>query len=181
MVPDLKKILAISSAIIVVVIGAYFITNTGINGSADADNPEQMALGKRLYAEYCASCHGANLEGQKNWRQPLPEGGLPALPHDQSGHTWHHHDKLLFDYTQRGGQVIAPKGFKSNMPGFGKNFESSLSDGDIWVILAFIKSSWPVIFKHGRPGLISKRTGVKTIWFSLFTGDNLKPVSDSQF
>jgi mono/diheme cytochrome c family protein len=140
---DFKKILPLGSAIIVVAVAAYFITNSGNSGSADADNPTQVALGKQLYAESCASCHGANLEGQKNWRQPLAEGGLPAPPHDQSGHTWHHPDKLLFDYTQRGGQAIAPKGFKSNMPGFGENFGGSMSDGDIWAVLAFIKNSWP--------------------------------------
>ncbi len=140
---NLKNILVVSGAIIVVTFGAYLMTATGGSGIADADNPGQVALGKTIYAEQCASCHGANLEGQKNWRKPLPEGGLPAPPHDQSGHTWHHPDKLLFDYTQRGGQAIAPNGFKSNMPGFGKAFGGSLSDAEIWAVLAFIKSTWP--------------------------------------
>ena len=94
-----------------------------------------------------------------NWRQPLPEGGLPAPPHDQSGHTWHHPDKLLFDYTQRGGQAIAPKGFKSNMPGFGKDFGGSLSDGDIWAILAYIKSSWPAKIQSRQAQLNRQAAG----------------------
>lgn len=51
-----------------------------------AGNPERVALGEQLRAEHCAADHGAELEGQLNWRQPLPTGGLPATPHDESGH-----------------------------------------------------------------------------------------------
>src|SRR5205807_2276140 len=52
-------------------------------------NPNDAALvarGKAIYAEHCAACHGANLEGQANWRSRLPNGRLPAPPHDASGH-----------------------------------------------------------------------------------------------
>ena len=41
---------------------------------------EQAAKGKSAYAEQCASCHGASLEGQPNWRHRLPNGRLPAPP-----------------------------------------------------------------------------------------------------
>lgn len=34
---------------------------------------EQLARGGKLYAQHCAACHGAKLEGQPNWRQPLPK------------------------------------------------------------------------------------------------------------
>lgn len=107
----------------------------------DPGDPEQVALGRTVYADNCADCHGINLEGEPNWRVPLPQGGLPAPPHDESGHTWHHGDKLLFDYTKRGGQAVIGDGggFKSNMPGFGE----TLSDEEIWAVLAFIKSTWP--------------------------------------
>ncbi|RCK40518.1 c-type cytochrome, partial [Thalassospira profundimaris] len=50
--------------------------------------PEQIALGKDDYVEFCASCHGSNLEGQKNWKRRLDTGRMPAPPHDASGHTW---------------------------------------------------------------------------------------------
>ncbi|WP_423753368.1 c-type cytochrome [Candidatus Accumulibacter phosphatis] len=30
----------------------------------DADDARLLAIGQRVYAEHCASCHGANLEGQ---------------------------------------------------------------------------------------------------------------------
>jgi mono/diheme cytochrome c family protein len=62
-----------------------------------------IAQGKALYAESCASCHGANLEGQPDWRTPGPDGRLPAPPHDETGHTWHHPDRVLFQYTKLGG------------------------------------------------------------------------------
>ena len=104
--------------------------------------PSEAALaaeGEPIYAEYCAACHGANLEGQPNWRSPLPTGGLPAPPHDETGHTWHHPDQLLFEITKYGGQAVAPAGFQSNMPAFG----DQLTDQQISAVLAFIRSRWP--------------------------------------
>ena len=101
-----------------------------------------IATGKLLYAENCAACHGANLEGQANWQTPLSDGRLPAPPHDESGHTWHHGDQMLFDYTKLGGQaVLEAQGvsFDSGMPGFA----DQLSDEDIHAILAYIRSTWP--------------------------------------
>ena len=101
-----------------------------------------LVVGKALYAETCAACHGANLEGQENWRSPGADGRLPAPPHDETGHTWHHADQVLFDYTKLGGrEVMAAQGmeFDSGMPGFG----DQLSDQEIWNILGYIKSTWP--------------------------------------
>ncbi len=106
---------------------------------ADAENVAAVARGEGLYREHCAACHGANLQGQPNWRTALPDGTLPAPPHDASGHTWHHADRLLFGITKNGGQASAPPGFRSNMPAFA----DKLSDADIWSVLAYIKSRWP--------------------------------------
>lgn len=100
------------------------------------------ANGEVLYQEHCASCHGAQLEGQPEWRSPGSDGILPAPPHDETGHTWHHPDSMLFEYTKLGGQkALAKMGveFESGMPEFG----DQLSDEDIVDILAFIKSTWP--------------------------------------
>ena len=106
--------------------------------SADATNTEAVVLGEKLYADNCASCHGADLKGQPNWRETKADGTLPAPPHDDSGHTWHHDDQLLFKYTKLGGVGIAPPSFKSGMPGFG----ATLSDHEIWAVLSYIKSRW---------------------------------------
>lgn len=104
--------------------------------------PVDIIAGAELYAQYCASCHGANLEGQENWRSPAEDGRLPAPPHDETGHTWHHADGVLFTYTKLGGQAtLAEQGidFDSGMPGFGE----LLNDAEIWNILSYIKSTWP--------------------------------------
>ena len=119
---------------------------------ADATNTQLVALGSKAYAKFCASCHGANLEGEKDWRTRKADGSLRAPPHDASGHTWHHPDKALFDLTKYGGAKFAPPGFKSNMPAFG----GTLSDREIWAVLAYIKSRWPKRIQE-RHTAMSKR------------------------
>lgn len=99
--------------------------------------PEIVDLpqGAALYAESCASCHGAELEGQPNWLTPGADGVLPAPPHVDSGHTWHHSDAALYNYTALGGdEVMARMGvaFDSGMPGFA----DTLTPQEIWNILA---------------------------------------------
>ena len=53
----------------------------------EPDDPAVVARGKTVYDQHCASCHGAKLEGQPDWRHRLPNGRMPAPPHDPSGHT----------------------------------------------------------------------------------------------
>jgi mono/diheme cytochrome c family protein len=118
---------------------AYWVAVPGEISGADAGNPRLVARGGQLYPTHCASCHGKNLEGEPDWRSPKPSGELPAPPHDANGHTWHHSDRQLFDITKQGGQPFMPPGMKSAMPAF----EPVLADGDIWAVLAFIKSRWP--------------------------------------
>lgn len=138
-----RLVLAVLIGGAAVVAGAMFV----FNNSAQAGPPIQpdkvdLVAGEQLYAENCASCHGADLEGQENWQSAGSDGVLPAPPHDRTGHTWHHGDALLFNYTKVGGKAaLAEQGmeFKSGMPGFGE----TLSDQEIWNILAFIKSTWP--------------------------------------
>lgn len=108
---------------------------------ADPQNPEQVARGKAVYAQHCAACHGARLEGQPNWQEKLPTGRMPAPPHDATGHTWHHPDHVLFGITKNGlvpGKYAPPK-YESDMPAFG----GKLKDEEIWAVLAYIKSPWP--------------------------------------
>lgn len=104
----------------------------------DPDDPSQVALGEQIYAAHCATCHGANLEGQPNWMERKPNGRLPAPPHDVSGHTWHHPDQQLMLITKKGLSAVVP-GYQSDMPAF----ESVLSDAEIAAVLAFIQSRWP--------------------------------------
>lgn len=105
------------------------------------DNQKYVSLGKRIYRENCASCHGVNLEGQADdWRTPGPDGRLPAPPHDETGHTWHHNDQTLFDITKIGVAKAANlKNYNSAMP----PYEDILSDKEIIAVLSYIKSTWP--------------------------------------
>jgi hypothetical protein len=84
-----------------------------------------------------------NLEGQPDWQSPDADGVLPAPPHDASGHTWHHDNALLFDYTKMGGAAtlaaLGVEDFNSGMPAY----EGVIADEDIWNILAYIRSTWP--------------------------------------
>lgn len=139
-----KLVIAAAVAILGILSAAAFL---GSN-DAKAGPPKQPAnsdteAGAKLYAENCASCHGAQLEGEPDWRSPKDDGTLPAPPHDQTGHTWHHGDALLFNYTKLGGQAALEASgvtdFVSSMPSFG----DQLSEQEIWDILAFIKSTWP--------------------------------------
>jgi len=106
---------------------------------ADISDAALVARGAKAYAEQCAACHGAKLEGQPDWRRRLANGRLPAPPHDESGHTWHHPDHVLFAITKNGlVPPYAPKDYESDMPAFG----GKLPDRDIWAVLAYIKSHW---------------------------------------
>jgi hypothetical protein len=78
-------------------------------------------------------------EGQPDWRRRQANGRLPAPPHDESGHTWHHPDHVLFGITQKGlVPPHSPGDYESDMPAFG----GKLTDEEIWAVLAYIKSYW---------------------------------------
>ncbi|WP_298299716.1 c-type cytochrome [uncultured Litoreibacter sp.] len=108
-------------------------------GLLTPDDAEVAALGQSIYAEQCAACHGARLEGQPNWRMRGEDGLLPAPPHDATGHTWHHDDKALFTLTKYGLAGLMENAPPSGMP----VYEGVLSDDEIIAVLSFIKSTWP--------------------------------------
>jgi len=121
----------------------------------EPENATVVAEGKAIYAANCASCHGANLEGEANWQQPKTDLTMPAPPHDETGHTWHHTDRVLFDLTKYGlGKLIKNPDYKTNMP----VYDGVLSDKEIVAVLSFIKSTWPekVRSRHDALNLKSK-------------------------
>lgn len=107
----------------------------------DPANRSLVVQGQPIYEYHCASCHGVTLQGQPEWRKRRADGKLPAPPHDQSGHTWHHSDGMLFDMVKDGlvPGITAPPGYKSDMPAYGQ----ILADAEIIAVLAYIKSNWP--------------------------------------
>lgn len=127
-------------AVAAVAVAAWMFWPTSSNGRADPGDSRQVLFGETVYRSNCASCHGADLEGQPDWRTRKSGGRLPAPPHDETGHTWHHPDEQLFRITKMGLKPpLAPQGYESDMPAFG----GVLSDDEIWAILAYIKSRWP--------------------------------------
>lgn len=109
-------------------------------GLFEPDDPQIVASGKLVYSEHCASCHGVDLQGEENWRQRKPDGRLPAPPHDETGHTWHHPDQQLFDITKHGFAGLSGLAdYESDMPVYG----DILSDAEIVAVLSYIKSRWP--------------------------------------
>ena len=114
---------------------------------ADASNVQLVALGEILYRQYCASCHGVELEGQPNWKIRDENGYLPAPPHDDTGHTWHHPDEQLFEITKIGTEAFVGRGYRSTMIGFG----DQLDDTEIWAVFAYIKSQWPPRIQRAQP------------------------------
>ena len=81
-------------------------TDAGGDTRADAGDAKLVAEGRAVYAKHCAECHGAKLEGQPNWQTRNPGGTFPAPPHDPSGHTWHHPDRVLFAITKEAASAM---------------------------------------------------------------------------
>jgi len=133
-----RKIGVASTLLVFVLVSGTLVLLRESPVRIDPGDNNQVALGKRLYATACASCHGASLEGQPDWQRRLPNGRLPAPPHDASGHTWHHSDAFLMRVTKLG-PAAYPEGHLTDMPAF----RDTLSDREIAAILAFIKSRWP--------------------------------------
>ena len=103
------------------------------------EDNQSITAGKMVYEANCAGCHGDQLQGQANWQIRSAEGYLPAPPHDETGHTWHHPDQMLFEFTKYGPQKFAGAEYRSIMP----PYENQLSDTEIWQVLAYIKAQWP--------------------------------------
>ncbi|MDG4649028.1 cytochrome c [Roseibacterium sp. SDUM158017] len=100
---------------------------------------QTVTLGAGIYAAECADCHGADLEGQADWQVRMGNGRLPAPPHDETGHTWHHPDALLIAITAQGTAAMVGGDYESDMMGFGDR----LSEDEIVAVLSYIKSTWP--------------------------------------
>ena len=133
----------------------------GLQGDAPAtslepENPDLVKQGAAVYASWCAACHGAKLEGQPDWRQRRADGKLPAPPHNASGHTHHHPDRLLIKLTKLGPAAIAGEGYESDMPAYA----GVLSDADIRAVLSYIKSTWPAELQR-RHDAINEQTATQ--------------------
>ena len=103
----MKKSHVIAVGISVIAIGLLYLATSPAEKAAASvvlkpNEASLVALGKQVCAESCASCHGVALEGEANWRKRGSDGYMPAPPHDETGHTWHHSDVYLFLMTKYG-------------------------------------------------------------------------------
>jgi mono/diheme cytochrome c family protein len=101
-------------------------------------DPGEVATGRQVYLQNCASCHGANAEGATNWLQPDARGNLPPPPHDDTGHTWRHSDEELAQIIRNGMRDVFNATPDLTMP----PFKDQLSDEEIAAVIAYFKSLW---------------------------------------
>jgi len=114
-------------ALIALGIGALLIVGLVILSQIDGKAPTEVvasddvvALGKEVYSNTCAACHGEQGQGHV-----LPEA--PAL--DETEHAWHHPDGQIQDLIKNGGQV---------MPALG----DQLTDEEIVAVIRYIQTWW---------------------------------------
>ncbi len=93
--------------------------------------------GKKLYKQYCASCHQSNLSGAVNWKGLDNDGHRKAPPLNGTGHTWHHSDEILHKIIKYGLAKLV-KNYEGKMYGYG----DKIDDQGIDNILSYIKSYW---------------------------------------
>jgi mono/diheme cytochrome c family protein len=133
----------VATGLILAAAGIGYVAFTGSSAdeqsAAAFQGADMIALGRDVYVSQCAACHGANLEGQPDWRNRKPNGRLPAPPHDETGHTWHHDDETLFNLTKYGLAKIIGSPVETDMPAY----EDVLTDTQIHAVIAYIKSQWP--------------------------------------
>ncbi len=148
---------AVVTAIVFVVAGPF-----GAQMPAHALQPNDAAVlaqGEKIYAAHCAACHGAELEGQPEWRTRAANGLLPAPPHDASGHTWHHPDETLFRITKYGvAKAAGLQDYNSAMP----VYEGVLSDAEIVAVLSWIKSRWPQQVRDRHDQMNAQQAAART-------------------
>lgn len=136
-------------------LGAYTVLLGAKPVEIPFDDVDRIAAGKVLYADACASCHGIDLAGQPDWEKKDADGYYPAPPLDQNGHAWHHADVLLFDIVKHGPAEVVGGGYQSRMPGLG----GSLDDDQLLSILAYIKSTWPLVISEAHNWVNGKPSG----------------------
>ena len=98
----------------------------------------ELEQGQTIYTQICAACHGIDGQGQfpEAPLEPDSTGRFGAPPHNETGHSWHHSDVSLIRYVTEGGFSDPTRYY--TMPPFGE----ALTDEQIQVVLAYIKTMW---------------------------------------
>jgi thiol:disulfide interchange protein DsbC len=94
---------------------------------------DQVKVGKSLFAQNCASCHGKNAEGTTDWKKRDAKGNLVPPPLNGTAHAWHHPMKVLRMTIKQGGKPLG-----GQMP----PFADKLGEYEIDSIIAWFQSKW---------------------------------------
>ena len=92
-----------------------------------------VALGERVYKQNCAKCHGAEAQGDVDWRRPGADGFYPPPPLNGTGHAWHHPRDVLRDVIMNG----SPEG-QGNMPAW----KDQLRPAEVEAVITWFQSLW---------------------------------------
>ncbi len=95
--------------------------------------PSQVDMGKIVFAQDCASCHGKDAQGTADWKESLDDGSYPPPPLNGSAHTWHHSITVLKRTINDGSIALGGK-----MPAF----KDQLSEEEKDAVIAFFQSKW---------------------------------------
>ncbi|MEQ9641408.1 MAG: cytochrome c [Alphaproteobacteria bacterium] len=118
---------------------AGIIASPALSGSAPPPlNPIEVAAGRAIYQQACASCHGARGEGAPNWQELNAQGEMPAPPHDADGHTWKHADAMLYRMVREGWRDPFNKTQHLSMPAFAQQ----LSEEQTRQVIIYLKTLW---------------------------------------
>ena len=101
-------------------------------------DPNVVGVGRRVYLQSCASCHGPAAEGQPDWERLNALGELPAPPHDSTGHTWKHSDRMLYHIVLQGWRDPFNRTDRLTMPAF----QGILSRAEIRAVTTYLKTLW---------------------------------------
>ena len=98
------------------------------------NSAEQVVLGREVFTQNCAVCHGAEAQGTVvDWREKLDDGSFPPPPLNGSAHAWHHPQEILLRVIDYGGEAMGGK-----MPAFIDVLEQS----EKLAAVAYFQSFW---------------------------------------
>ncbi|WP_404362843.1 c-type cytochrome [Marinobacter sp.] len=112
-------------------------TASGVPGAPE-DLSREAAQGRKIYEQYCAACHGWQGEGAADWKKKDEKGEMPPPPHDETGHTWRHSDRMLFQMIAEGWRHPFNKSDRLTMPAF----ENILTDQEIRAVIEYLRTLW---------------------------------------
>lgn len=95
---------------------------------------DQVVLGREVFTQNCAVCHGAQAQGiYGDWREKLDDGSFPPPPLNGSAHAWHHPQEILLRVIDYGGEAMGGK-----MPAF----IDVLEQDEKLAAIAYFQSFW---------------------------------------